>query len=293
MFGRVMILGLGMIGGSLASALKRAAIYESVEAYTRRSETWQWAQQHHIIDHGSSDIKDCANADIIIFATPLNSMAPLLKEVLPYLKPTVIITDVGSVKAQWIKEAKALLLNLVQFVPGHPIAGSEKTGVTAANPDLFIDHRVILTPLTETSSDAINTIDLLWKSVGAIVEIMSPQKHDEILAATSHAPHFLAYTLVDTFAQRANVDELMQYAAGGFRDFTRIAASDPHMWHDIFLQNHEALLQVVTEFEQNLNQLKTHIVNKNSADLLLSLQRAQKTRDHFGEAYAKRLKKTF
>ena len=178
----------------------------------------------------------------------------------------------------------------VTFVPGHPIAGSEKSGIDAVNPQLFQRHEVILTPLPHTDGNAVDKVACLWQAVGANVSKMAVAEHDNVLALTSHLPHILAYSLVDTLAQCTQHNDIFRYAAGGFRDFTRIAGSDPTMWHDIALANRDALLKGLDDFERHLAELRTAIADSNGDHLQEFFTRAKKSRDHFGEIYALRIK---
>jgi len=198
------------------------------------------------------------------------------------VSPTVTITDGASVKGSVVDSVKSVFGHIPpQFVPGHPIAGSEKSGISAANPDLYVNHRVILTPLEETGDSHLARVTAMWHAVHAEVLSMSVQEHDTVLAATSHLPHVIAYSLVDTLANDAENENIFRYAAGGFRDFTRIASSDPRMWHDIMQANRDEVVQAIDLFQQNLNQLRQAIESGDSEYLLTTFIRAKQARDQF------------
>jgi len=278
---RLTIIGVGLIGGSLARALKRAGVCGEIVGCGRNTTNLQHAIELGVIDRYDTNpavaVKD---ADIIIVAVPLGAMAALFAAIRDALSPQAVITDVGSAKAVVVADARQHLgEHLSRFVPCHPIAGTEKSGVAASFPELFENHRVILTPLPETDSTAHAKIKTMWKLTKAEVVDMSVEHHDEVLAATSHLPHLLAYSLVDTLAQMEERSEIFQYAAGGFRDFTRIASSEPRMWHDIIFANREAILKVLDRFNTNLAQLADAIRQENSQEIENTFSRAKAARD--------------
>lgn len=289
---RLLVVGLGLIGGSFASAVRRANLAE-VYGYGRRPETAEVALERGIIDRGFVSIGDAvaelAANDIIMIATPTLGVRTVLQELHEAVAKGVIITDAASVKGSIVADAQAVFGSLPQkFVPGHPIAGSEKSGLDAVNSELYRRHEVILTPASNTDAEAIAHVSALWEGVGANVSIMPVLEHDQVLALTSHLPHMLAYTLVDTLAQRSQNNSIFRYAAGGFKDFTRIAGSDPTMWHDIALANSEALLNGIDDFERHLQQLR-HAIDTGDSEYLLTLfSRARQAREYFGALYAKR-----
>jgi len=193
------------------------------------------------------------------------------------------VTDAGSVKNPFVSDAKACLPNLNRVVPGHPIAGKEKSGLNAVDPELYQDHRILLTPLPETDADAIAAVRSLWERTGGIVETLAPDHHDAALAATSHLPHVLAFAMVDMLASRQEINEIFRYAAGGFRDFTRIASGETIMWRDICLTNKEPVYQAICEFENHLKVIKTAIANEDADTLEAVFRRAREARDrHIG-----------
>lgn len=221
---QLLIVGVGLIGGSFALGLKAARSNIDIIGAGRRVESLQKALQIGAIDRYETDLaKAAASADIIMLAVPMSAMRPVLETIRPVLKEGALITDAGSVKGSFIEDAKAVFGRLHHVVPGHPIAGAEHSGIEAAFPDLFVNRRVILTPTPQTSPSAVEQIKTLWQLCKAEVEIMDVDDHDNVLAATSHLPHVLAYSLVDTLLRSPQRDAIFRYAAGGFRDFTRIA----------------------------------------------------------------------
>lgn len=280
---RLAILGLGLIGGSLALAARKAKIAQEIIGYGRSEKNLLQAQQLGAIDHYSLSVTAAVkDADIVVIAVPVNAIKSLLQSIKSELKADAILTDVGSVKQSIMKDVEEVFgKDYSQFVPAHPIAGSEKSGIAAAQADLFVKHKVVITPMTQTSSQACAAVRLLWAATGADVVEMSAQRHDDYLALTSHLPHLLAYSFMDTLAASVEVQAMLHYAAGGFRDFTRLAASDPVMWHDIFMANKTALLQQLESFCQQVEKLTAAIAQNDSAKLLGVLQSAKNLRDQF------------
>ncbi|MCK5522342.1 MAG: prephenate dehydrogenase/arogenate dehydrogenase family protein [Thiomargarita sp.] len=280
---RLTIIGVGLIGGSLARALKRVGACGEVVGCGRNKANLQHAIELGVIDRYDIDpVRAVKDADMVVVAVPLGSMADLFATIREALSPEAIITDVGSAKASVVADARQHLgQNFSRFVPGHPIAGTEKSGVEASFAELFENRRVILTPLAETNLAAYTKVKTLWTQTGADVVSMSVKHHDEVLAATSHLPHLLAYSLVFTLAKMEDRIEIFRFAAGGFRDFTRIASSDPCMWHDICLANREAILQVLNQFNLDLSQLADAISKGNSQDIENIFTSAKTARDKF------------
>jgi prephenate dehydrogenase len=280
---RLAIIGVGLIGGSLARALKRANVVGEVIGCGRHINNLQQAVELGVIDRYNTDPAQAViEADMIVVAVPLGTTASVFAAIRDNLSAQAIITDVGSAKATVVADARQhLRYHLPRFVPGHPIAGTEKSGVAASFAELFEQHRVILTPLLETDPQAVTTVSNMWTQTGAEVIAMSVTHHDEILAATSHLPHILAYSLVDTLAKMAERTEIFRFAAGGFRDFTRIASSDPQMWHDICLANQTAILQILESFQTDLTQLITAIQQNDSQYIATVFSRAKLARDKF------------
>ncbi len=277
------ILGVGLIGGSLALALRTKRACRSIIGFGRSRDRLQKAVALGVIDEFSLDVgRAVRGADIVVLATPLNTTEKLFEAMRTALKDGVILTDVGSAKGSVVEAAHKTLDHLLsRFVPGHPIAGTEKSGVEAAFAGLFEAHRVILTPLPETAVHAVEMVRKMWEITGAEVVQLSVEHHDEILAATSHLPHLLAYALVDCLAGLRDRDEIFEFAAGGFADFTRIASSSPQMWHDICLSNRDQVLNALNKFDTQLRMIRTAIENNDSTSLLNVFTRAKDARDRF------------
>jgi len=285
---RLLVVGLGLIGGSLAKVARDRGLCKEVIGYSRSPETLEKAMKAGVVDRVVGRIEDVAGelgeGDLVVIGVPTLTVPLIIRELQPILSQSVTITDVASVKGSVVRALKEVYGDIPsQFVPGHPIAGSEKSGVDAVNPELFDDHRVILTPLPETGSDHLLRVKSLWEGAGAVVSEMSVAEHDEVLAATSHLPHMLAYTLVDTLSNMRENREIFRYAAGGFRDFTRIAASDPVMWHDIVMANDEAVLSVLEKLTDHVDRLKQAITAGDGEYLLGVFTRAREARNHFSK----------
>jgi 3-phosphoshikimate 1-carboxyvinyltransferase len=280
----VLIIGLGMIGGSLAKALKENNFAKQVVGYDQSSSAVALGVELGVIDNGFDDIvKSAANADIIILAVPVKATATVLSLIKDVLRPNVLISDVGSTKGSVIDAARTVFGKVPSyFIPAHPIAGSEKSGVQAADSQLFVKHKVIITPHDKACEKGILTIARMWQSTGAEVLQMDVSKHDEVLAATSHLPHLLAFSLVDSLAKESASLDIFRYAAGGFRDFTRIAASDPTMWSDVCGANKQAILQQINLFSDGLANLKAAIEHDDEQSIKGIFIRARAAREHFG-----------
>jgi len=254
MIDRLCIVGVGLIGGSLAKDLRRLALCREVIGCSRKREHLERARELGIIDAFDVDpAKAVQGADMVVLAVPLGAMTQVLAAMAPGLDAGAVLTDVGSAKCSVLEAGRAAFGAMPDnFVPGHPIAGTEHSGVEAALDGLFQGHRVILTPLAETRPEATHRVRDMWRAVGAEVLEMDAAHHDEVLAATSHLPHMLAYTLMDMLGGMEERVEIFRYAAGGLRDFTRIASSDPQMWHDICIANREALVAALDHFQTDL-----------------------------------------
>ena len=278
-FEKVCIVGLGLIGGSIGLAIKRSNISNQITGYARSNSTLERAIELGLVDSVKDNLKDAVNnSDLVILATPLSTFRELVEEMSPFLKKGCIITDTGSAKLTVIEDLKDILPNGVEFVPGHPIAGTEESGPDAGFAELFDNRWCILTPTEDNRSNAVDLVKGFWESIGSKVEIMDPMHHDKVLAITSHIPHLIAFNIVGTANNLANVTEkeVVKYSAGGFRDFTRIAASDPKMWSDIFTYNSDAVLEMLDLFSNDLAKLKAAVIKKDS-DLLFS--NFEKTRE--------------
>jgi prephenate dehydrogenase len=277
------IIGVGLIGGSLARALRKAKLVGRVTGCNRCEETLKKAVELDVIDDYSLDISEAIKgADVVVIGTPLTTTEKLMPQIAATMENKTVLTDVGSAKGSVVDVARVVLGDdFPRFVPGHPIAGTEQSGVEASFAELFVDHRVILTPVKETCEKSHKLITDMWQAVGADVIDLDVVHHDEVLAATSHLPHMLAYALVDCLASMQEREEIFKYAAGGFADFTRIASSNPEMWHDICFSNRNALLETLDEFSKHIDEVKTSIENSDSEQLLKIFRRAKKARDGF------------
>lgn len=289
------IVGLGLIGASLAAALRARHVSVTILGYDQASESSARALALGYVDEVADSAQAlCQDCDLVVLAVPVLSTESVLRQLAPALTAgQTVVTDVGSVKRVVENAARAVFGELPPWlVPGHPIAGSEFSGVNAANPALYENHQVILTPEATTAPAALGLVTDLWQSVGATVEVMTVRRHDEVLAATSHLPHLLAFSLVDSLAQESEKYEIFHYAAGGFRDFTRIAASDPTMWHDIFLSNDQATLDVLDRYMTHLQFVRDALASGDGDTLFDVFTRAKKARDHFSRVLDERQSST-
>ena len=291
---KLVIFGVGLIGGSVALALKsnKAALAlkkangdTRIVGVGRSVESLDKALKLGVIDALETNIHAaCSDADLILIAAPVAQTTAILESIKPHLGKETVITDAGSTKGDVLATARAILgEQFSQFVGAHPIAGAEKSGVSAAKADLFIGKNVVLTPAPETNSHALLRATELWQTCGAKVSEMSAETHDGIFAAVSHLPHLLAFALVDDIAKRRNAAQLFSFAASGFRDFTRIAGSSPEMWRDISLANKTALLGEINAFETELSQLKQLLANEDGAGLRALFEHASKARNDWAE----------
>ncbi|HYC35189.1 MAG TPA: prephenate dehydrogenase/arogenate dehydrogenase family protein [Usitatibacter sp.] len=253
-FRRVALVGVGLIGGSFALALRRAGAVASIVGVDRDAQALERATALGVIDTAAESATDAVRgADLVVVAVPVRAIGPVLHDVALALDPAAVVTDVGSTKSDVVATAREELRGLFpRFVPAHPIAGREASGVDAATADLFKGARVVLSPTPETASDALEGVRAAWEATGGRVCVLGAGEHDRIFAAVSHLPHLLSFALVSELAERANASELFAFAAGGFRDFTRIAASSPDMWRDIALQNRAALLEELDRYGARL-----------------------------------------
>ena len=275
-FKKIVIFGVGLIGGSFALALRKAKAVDCVVGFGRSVQPLIHAQQLGVIDRIGKDVAaEVGDADLVLLATPVGQMAELMKRIAPHLATQTIVTDGGSTKSDVVREAYAQLGDKVaQFVPAHPIAGAELSGPLAARSDLFQWKKVVLTPLPENSAESVARVRHAWELCGAMVSELTPAQHDEVFAVVSHLPHLLSFALVYDIAQRDNREQLMSFAASGFRDFTRIAASSPEMWRDICMANRVALL----------NELQIYIAELNGISDALAAGDAEKLEQTFHAA---------
>lgn len=281
---RVAIIGLGLIGGSLARALRAGADVEDIAGCVRKDSDVPLALELGLVDSVTTDVAEAvAGADVVVLAVSVSAMQPVLAQVAPALGSETIVTDVGSTKASVVAAARAALGEsaLARFVPGHPIAGTEHSGLRASVDGLFSDRRTILTPAAEADPAAVARIEHMWQAVGARVTMMTAAHHDEVLAATSHLPHVLAFALVDTLAAMEDRCEIFDYAAGGFADFSRIASSDPALWRSIVFANREAVLPALSAYIDKLEGLRQALQDHDEAAVTACFSRAKQARDRF------------
>jgi prephenate dehydrogenase len=281
MIKRLCVIGVGLIGGSLARSLRAANAVGEIVGCGRGRENLETAIRLNVIDEFTSDpVQAVAGADMIVVATTLGATAEIFSKIAPAISAATVVTDVGSAKQRVIELAISNFGERIgQFVPGHPIAGTEHSGVEASFAELFQNHRVILTPTEQTSAAALSAVTKMWQSTGAVVCEMSDEQHDTILAATSHLPHMLAYALVECLASMDESNDVFKYAAGGFRDFTRIASSNPEMWRDIALDNRHALLAAMDRFQITFDLLKNALSSEDAEALQGLFQNAKSARD--------------
>ncbi len=286
MLNKLVVCGVGLIGGSFALGLKTAGQVGEVVGLGRTPAPLADALRLGVIDRIAHDWADALHgADLVLLAMPVGQMAPALVALAPYLAPDTVVTDGGSTKCDVAAAARAALgAKIGQFVPGHPIAGAERSGVAAAQADLYFDKRVVLTPLAENPAAAVARVRAAWEACGARVSQLAPDEHDRVFAAVSHLPHLLAFALVHDFAQRANSEQLFGFAAGGFRDFTRIASSHPEMWRDICIANRRALLSELDAYMIELMRTRVLLAGADAAGLESLFSTARARRDAWLEA---------
>jgi prephenate dehydrogenase len=272
---------------------RRRGLCETVIGVARSEDVCSAAVSLGVVDSAVLSLAEIAptlgEGDVIFIAVPTLSVRKVLEQVRNHVSPAVTVTDGASVKGSVLRDVEAVYGEVPsQIVLGHPIAGSEKSGVTASNPDLYVRHRVILTPTPETGADHLQRVTAIWEGVGAEVLHLSVPEHDEILGATSHLPHAIAFSLVDTLAHDSNNEQIFRYAAGGFRDFTRIASSDAVMWRDIMLANRQAVVKAIDLFVANVTRLRQAIQDEDGETLFNTFERAKIARDHFSKMLAER-----
>jgi len=285
MAGKVVVCGVGLIGGSFALAIKSALAGRHdcprIVGMGRSRATLEEALRRGVIDEIGADWQSAlSGADLVLLGMPVGQMASVMRAIAPHLPPRTLVTDAGSTKSDVIAAARAAFgQRIAQFIPGHPIAGAEKSGVAAAQADLFLNKRVVLTPLPENRPADLTAVRRVWELCGAHVSTLAPEDHDRVFAAVSHLPHLLAFALVHDLAQRENADQLFSFAAGGFRDFTRIASSHPEMWRDICIANRAALLKEVDAFLVELVKTRVLLASADSAGLESLFATARARRD--------------
>lgn len=281
--GKLVIIGVGLIGGSFALALRKAGLVKHIVGVGRSQQNMQCAVECGVIDEIATDMASALHqADLVLLAMPVGQTAHIMERIAPHLQANTIITDAGSTKQDVIAAARHHLpmQNRHHFVPGHPIAGTEQSGAQAAQADLYHNKHVILTPLPETSMDAVERVSELWQACGAQVSLIPAHEHDQVLAATSHLPHILAFTLMNHLHHStSNPENLLRFAGSGFRDFTRIASSSPEMWRDICLANREALLKQINAYQNELIALQDMLKNNNGEALQQAFSQAREVRE--------------
>ena len=269
-FRRVALIGFGLIGGSIARAARAQGLASEIVTTARSAKTRARVQELGIVDAVlETNAEAVKGADLIILCIPVGACGPVAEEIAPFLEAGAIVSDVGSVKGAIARDMGPHIPHGVHFVPAHPVAGTEHSGPDSGFPELFINRWCILTPPEGTDANAVEKLRTFWAGLGARVEIMTPDHHDLVLAITSHLPHLIAYTIVGTADELAQVtsSEVIKFSAGGFRDFTRIAASDPTMWRDVFLTNKEAVLEMLGTFNEDLAKL-TRAIRRNDGEAL-------------------------
>lgn len=279
-FGKVVIFGVGLIGGSFALALKEAGQVEEVVGFGRSLSSLTQALDLGIIDRvGANPGQEVADADLVLIATPVGQMPEIMARIAPYLGPQTVVTDGGSTKEDVVAAARATFADkLGQFVPAHPIAGAENSGAAAARADLYVGKKVVLTPLPENTVLNVARVRSAWEWCGALIHELAPAEHDRVFAAVSHLPHLLSFALVHDLAVRDNSDLFFSFAASGFRDFTRIAASHPEMWRDICLANRAALLVELDSYRAQLDELRDALQRGDGAQLEATFDVARSAR---------------
>ncbi|MEA3465398.1 MAG: prephenate dehydrogenase/arogenate dehydrogenase family protein [Thermodesulfobacteriota bacterium] len=279
---KLAIVGVGLIGGSLALALKKAGVVRTVSGWDADGENLKLAGQLGVVDVVADCVAEAVkDADLVVLAVPVGSMLLAAQAVLPHMQAGAVLSDTGSVKQSVVEEVESLAQQAgVYFVGGHPISGTERSGAGAAFAQLYRGKRCILTPTSVTDARALALVEQVWQAAGSVVVMMDVVKHDRILAAISHLPHMIAYSLVNSVSSYDRYSEnILDFSAGGFRDFTRIASSDPVMWRDIALSNRESLLEMITQFEQFLAELKQDIASCDEARLFEFFHRSKISRD--------------
>ena len=289
-FNKVVIFGVGLIGGSFALALKAAGLAGEVVGFGRSLGSLTQALELGIVDRAGFNVgQEVSDADLVLIATPVGSSPEIMARIVPYLGSQTVVTDAGSTKDDVVNAARAHFGDrLCQFVPAHPIAGAENSGALAARADLYQGKQVVLTPLPENGELSIPRVRSAWEACGGQVKELTPREHDRVFAAVSHLPHLLSFALVHDLARRDNRELLFAYAASGFRDFTRIAASHPEMWRDICLANRNALLEELDRYRAQLDELRDALQRGDGASLEATFAVARTTRHEWAESQTRK-----
>lgn len=277
---KIVIFGVGLIGGSFSAALRKAGAVRDVVGVGRVAESLLRARELGLIDKVAASVEDALrDADLVLLAAPVAQTEAILAAIEPWLQPKTVVTDAGSIKGEVITVAQRVLGDkIAQFVPGHPIAGRETTGPDAASADLYVGKKVVLTPLPQNRPEHVARVERAWQQCGAMVHTMSAQEHDAVFAAVSHLPHLLAFALLHEYAGRDNVDQLFRYAASSFHDFTRIAGSSPEMWRDIVLSNQSAILEELNAYMRQIAAVRDALAESDGATLKMMFSNAQRVR---------------
>ncbi|PKL52092.1 MAG: prephenate dehydrogenase/arogenate dehydrogenase family protein [Nitrospira bacterium HGW-Nitrospira-1] len=281
MFNRITILGVGLLGASFAMAVKKSGLCNSVTGYGRNRENLLKAKERNFIDSFETDPAEaCKDADLIMLSTPAGSFLDLIKAISPALKKGAILTDVGSVKGKLVREIEKTIPKDVHYIGGHPIAGSDRSGIASANAELFRNAKCIITPTENSDPEALEKIQGLWKALGSGVIAMNPEEHDRIYAAVSHLPHLIAYAMVNTVADMDS--SYLDFSGKGFMDATRIASSSEELWNDICLLNRDNLAEVIAVFQKNMDMLNQYLKAGDSDSLKNAFRKARRLREHIG-----------
>lgn len=285
MFNRLCIIGVGLIGGSIARAARQQGLSNNIVGYGREldEQNLQMAKQLGVVDDYTLDITEAVQgADCVVLATPVASIESIFAQLKPLWSDRAIYTDVGSTKGSVIAAAKRIFGVVPDnLVPAHPIAGAERSGVTASVDDLFLNKRLIITPVSNTNPEAVQKVQRFWEQLGSLVSIMDVSHHDSVLAATSHLPHILAFALVDMLGHKDEQSEIFQYAAGGFKDFTRIASSDPTMWKDICTANKDEIIPLIEQLKGELDKIQRLLEGNDTRQLFETFTYARNARQRF------------
>lgn len=288
-FDKLAVIGVGLIGGSLAGALKTSGAVGTIVGFGRNPENLTTALDRGFVDSVTTDLAEAVlAADLVLLATPVSTMVELFPQVVAHLKPEAILTDAGSVKGNVVDSARVTLgSHFAQFVPAHPIAGRERSGAAAADTDLFRNHWVVLTPVAETNPQALELVQQMWECVGAKVRLMDTATHDRILGMTSHLPHAVAYALVAQLGALEGMEDYSSMTAGGFLDITRVASSDPVMWRDIFVHNAEITADLIADHRAVLKRMEELVRRKDADELESWFESAKKLRSELKSARAR------
>jgi prephenate dehydrogenase len=281
MFKKITILGVGLLGASFALALKTNGLCNSIAGYGRNRENLQKAKERDIIDSFEQDpASACRDADLIMLSTPVGSFLELTKAISPALKKGAVLTDVGSVKGKLVREIEKIIPGHVSYIGGHPIAGSDRSGIDSASAGLFRNAKCIITPTENSNADALEKIQGLWKALGSDILTLNPEEHDRIYASVSHLPHLIAYAMVNTVADMDR--SYLDFSGKGFMDATRIASSSEELWNDICLLNRDNLVEVIAVFQKNLDMLNQYLKAGNSDSLKNAFRKARTLRETIG-----------